>query len=435
MRIAYVDTTEALTREAGAGGPVFSNNVVRRLPRYMEVVYLPGSLAIAKIESDEEALHLASALKGLRGTGLWIPGRVVEFLEGRAARLGRRDRILAYLDLMVKEAEGADFFLDTDYWPHNIANIRQILGSPASLLLGDVFYLARRSGGRALAVVQGLGGKPTNPPGISVIDYIRSVVNLRNVSATSAAQWFAYDVSAAIHARILMRKEFAKIFFVSAGQMANLGLRRCGKCEVLRPALAVDSSNCRRAASKENFFAFAGRMVANKGILELPYIYAEAARRTGACLVVAGRFNDGATERAFAREVRRLGLDGVRLTGWLSKAELYGLLSRAKVLLYPSHSDSFSIATLESLACGTPVVAYDIPGLRSVYGDLPAVRFVKEFDRRAMAEEAVRLAMLGDDEYSALVRDERVLSFLKEHSSWDVVVERFAERIIALSRK
>ena len=108
VRIAYIDMNEALTREAGAGGPVFSNNVVRRLPRYMEVVYLPGSLAIAKIESDEEALRLASALKGLRGTGLWIPERVVEFLE-RAARLGRRDRVMAYLDLMAKEAEGADF--------------------------------------------------------------------------------------------------------------------------------------------------------------------------------------------------------------------------------------------------------------------------------------------------------------------------------------
>jgi hypothetical protein len=33
-----------------------------------------------------------------------------------------------------------------------------------------------------------------------------------------------------------------------------------------------------------------------------------------------------------------------------------------------------------------------------------------------------------------VVRDERVLSFLKEHSSWDVVAERFAERIIALSK-
>jgi glycosyltransferase involved in cell wall biosynthesis len=425
----------ALTREAGAGGPVFSNNVMRRLPKHMEVVYLPSSLTIAKIESDEEALRLANALEGLRETGLWIPERVVEFLEGRAARLGRRDRVMAYLDLMAKEAKGADFFLDTDYWPHNMANIRQMLGSPASLLLGDVFYLTRRIGGRALAVVQGLGIKPTNPPGISVIDYIRSVVNLRNVNATSAAQWFAYDVSAAIHARILMRKEFAKIFFVSAGQMVNLRLRRCGKCEVLRPALAVDSSNCRRAASKENIFTYAGRRVTNKGILELPYIYAEAAKRTGAGLVVAGRFNDGTTERAFVREVRRLGLDSVRLTGWLSKAEFYGLLSRAKVLLYPSHSDSFSIVVLESLACGTPVVAYDIPGLRSVYGDLPAVRFVKEFDRRAMAEEAVSLAMLGDDEYSAVVRNERVLSFLKEHSSWDVVAERFAERIIALSRK
>ena len=125
----------------------------------------------------------------------------------------------------------------------------------------------------------------------------------------------------------------------------------------------------------------------------------------------------------------------MRLTGWLSKEELYGLLSRAKVLLYPSHSDAFPFVILESLVCGTPVVAYGIPGPRSVYGGLPAVRFVREFDRRAMAEEALRLAALGDDEHSAVVRDERVLSFLKEHSSWDVAAEHFAERIIALGRK
>jgi hypothetical protein len=50
---------------------------------------------------------LANALEGLRGTGLWIPECVIELLEGRAARLGRRDRVMAYLDMMAKEAEGA----------------------------------------------------------------------------------------------------------------------------------------------------------------------------------------------------------------------------------------------------------------------------------------------------------------------------------------
>ena len=435
MRIASIDTTQALTREAWAGEEIISSNLMRRLPKHMEVVYLPSSLTIANIRSDEEALRLASALEGLRGTGLWVPERVVEFLEGRAARLGRRDRVMAYLDLMAKEAEGADFFLDPNYAWENAENARRLLGYMSPLLLGDAFYLARRTKGMVLAVIQAAIER-TSPPGINVVNYLRSAVNLRNASVTSAARWFAYDVFFRfVFPRTILREEFAKVFFLSAGQMANLELRRCDKCEVLRPALAVDLSTCRRTSSKDNFFAFAGRRVINKGILELPYIYAEVARRTGADLVVTGRFYDGATERAFAREVRSLGLESIKLTGWLSKVELYELLSRAKVILYPSHSDSFSIATLESLACGTPVVAYDIPALHSLYGDLPAVRFVREFDRKAMAEEAVRLAMLGDDEYSALVRDERVLSFLNEHSSWDVVVERFAERVLALGRK
>ena len=40
----------------------------------------------------------------LLGTGLWIPECVIEFLQGRAARLGRHNRIIAYLDMMTKEA-------------------------------------------------------------------------------------------------------------------------------------------------------------------------------------------------------------------------------------------------------------------------------------------------------------------------------------------
>jgi len=433
MRIAYVDMNEALTREAGAGGPVFSSNLMRRLPKYMEVVYLPSSLTIANIRSDKEALRLASALEGLRETGLWVPDRVVEFLEERAARLKRHDRIMAYLDLLEKEAD-VDFYLDLDYAWQNAENAHLLLGYTSPLLLGDVFYLAKRTNKRALALVQA-AIKRTSPLGISVVDYIRSAINLRNMSISSVAKWFAYDVFLKfVYPRALMREEFAKVFFMSAGQMASLGLPKCDKCEVLRPAAAVELSVFRRAAVKDNIFAFAGRRVINKGILELPYIYAEAARRTGAGLVVTGRFYDGATERAFAREVRGLGLESIKLTGWLSKVELYELLSRAKVILYPSHTDSFSFVILESLACGTPVVAYDIPALHSLYGDLPAVRFVREFDRKAMAEEAVRLAVLSDEERGALLQDERVVSFLKEHSSWDIVADRFAKMILALSK-
>jgi len=58
------------------------------------------------------------------------------------------------------------------------------------------------------------------------------------------------------------------------------------------------------------------------------------------------------------------------------------------------------------------------------------VRFVREFDHRAMAEETVRLAEMSEEERRGLVDDERVTSFLDERSSWDVVAERLAEGIM-----
>jgi glycosyltransferase involved in cell wall biosynthesis len=177
----------------------------------------------------------------------------------------------------------------------------------------------------------------------------------------------------------------------------------------------------------------ASRLVALKGALELPRIHRRIRDETGLRLVVTGRFSDESTRRAFGRVTEREGLklgEDIVLAGFLPKEKYYETLARARVLVYPSHSDSFSLAILESLAVGTPVVAYDIPGPRSVYGGLPAVRFVREFDRRAMAEEAVRLAKMPEEERRGLVDDERVTSFLDDHSSWDHVAERLAEGIM-----
>jgi len=42
---------------------------------------------------------------------------------------------------------------------------------------------------------------------------------------------------------------------------------------------------------------------------------------------------------------------------------------------------------LESLATRTPVVAYGLPAIAEIYGNLNAVRLVKEFDIKNTAKE------------------------------------------------
>ncbi len=68
-------------------------------------------------------------------------------------------------------------------------------------------------------------------------------------------------------------------------------------------------------------------------------------------------------------QLRRLGLEGaVRQVRGLSRRELAALYRQAAVLLFPSAAEGFGLPVLEALACGTAVVASDLPALREIGG-------------------------------------------------------------------
>jgi D-inositol-3-phosphate glycosyltransferase len=70
---------------------------------------------------------------------------------------------------------------------------------------------------------------------------------------------------------------------------------------------------------------------------------------------------DGLTELA-----RRLGIGGlVRLEPPCPQAELADWYRAATVVMVPSHSESFGLVAMEAQACGTPVIAAAVGGLRT----------------------------------------------------------------------
>ena len=62
-------------------------------------------------------------------------------------------------------------------------------------------------------------------------------------------------------------------------------------------------------------------------------------------------------------------LDGVILTDQVSDDELAALYTGARALVFPSEEEGFGLPPIEALACGTPVVACDVPGVREVLHD------------------------------------------------------------------
>jgi alpha-1,3-rhamnosyl/mannosyltransferase len=62
-------------------------------------------------------------------------------------------------------------------------------------------------------------------------------------------------------------------------------------------------------------------------------------------------------------------LPGVTLTGHVPDDDLAAIYSGARALVVPSDDEGFGLPGVEALACGTPVVACDVPALREVLAD------------------------------------------------------------------
>lgn len=85
------------------------------------------------------------------------------------------------------------------------------------------------------------------------------------------------------------------------------------------------------------------------------------------------------------RLVEQLGVRAaIRVLPALPRLVLAAVYRRAVLTLLPSDREGFGLTLLESLACGTPVIASGIPALREVGGG--AVRFVAPGDVKALVE-------------------------------------------------
>ena len=81
-------------------------------------------------------------------------------------------------------------------------------------------------------------------------------------------------------------------------------------------------------------------------------------------------------------------LPDVTLTGEVSDDELAAIYTGAHALIFPSDDEGFGLPPVESLACGTPVVACDVPALREVLDDRATFVEVDDLDALVAAAQA-----------------------------------------------
>jgi len=126
------------------------------------------------------------------------------------------------------------------------------------------------------------------------------------------------------------------------------------------------------------------------------------------------------------KDLEKIAPDGVKFFGHVSEEEKIDLLSKAWVMVNPSIREGWGINVIEANACGTPAIAYDIPGLRDSIMDEKTGLLVKENgDVEKLAEAIIKIL---EDEMLRKTLSANALEYSKNFS-WDKAAQEF-EKIL-----
>lgn len=196
----------------------------------------------------------------------------------------------------------------------------------------------------------------------------------------------------------------------------------CGvNLELFRP---VDKKTARQelgSTNNDKIILFVGRIEPLKGIATLlkamPYLqYGHHPR-----LIIIGGDKHSQYEmekmQALCRELHIE--DSVTFLGMIKQDRLPYFYSAADVCVVPSYYESFGLVALESLACGTPVVATDVGNLKNIIQQGVTGYVVTENIPHSLADKIARLLSgPGPDTASTLSIRASVSSF-----SWPNIAE------------
>jgi glycosyltransferase involved in cell wall biosynthesis len=110
-----------------------------------------------------------------------------------------------------------------------------------------------------------------------------------------------------------------------------------------------------------------------------------------------------------ALDLAGLPAEAVRTPGYLPEDTLARVAAGAAALVFPSWYEGFGLPALEALACGTPVVASDLPALREVLGD--QAELVPPGDAAALADALARVLEDPGGEPARAARRARAAAF------------------------
>jgi len=164
---------------------------------------------------------------------------------------------------------------------------------------------------------------------------------------------------------------------------------------------------------------FVASLRRSKGIFDLVAIWKRiCAKEKNATLGIVGT---GAPSdvKALKHEIEYSGLsDNVKLRGYMPHSEdLFKFLKSSKFFIFPSYEEGWGIAVCEAMACGLPVIVYDLPTYR-IFGN--AIIKVPRGNKEAFTKVAFEFIL---DEKLRMKLSEEAKD-IASRFDWEIIAER-----------
>jgi len=113
---------------------------------------------------------------------------------------------------------------------------------------------------------------------------------------------------------------------------------------------------------------FLGRLSHSKGIFDLIDIWKKVCQNIPEAKLVLIGGGEEKTKKILLEKIAYLGLkDNIDILGFLNDKQAHKILNSSKIFLFPSHEEGWGIVIAEAMACGLPVISWDLPVYKLVF--------------------------------------------------------------------
>lgn len=226
----------------------------------------------------------------------------------------------------------------------------------------------------------------------------------------------------------LMPSVYKNMKFISVSESTKAEMIELGispkNIEIVHNGVDLDKLNPGKK-TKEPTILYLGRLKAYKSIDILLEAFKKVYEQNkNVTLIIAGT---GDEELKLKKKALELGInDKVNFKGRVSDKEKINLLQESWVLVNPSFKEGWGITTIEANACGTPVVASNVPGLRESVKDQETGILVEYGNSEKLASA---IELLIDNQST---REEMITSAINwaNNFDWNISAEKGLRLII-----